>query len=84
MKQHVENLLNVGNNVEILCVFCIELEFDYEEGGGCPTCGYGGEGKAEMNCKKGYWKEDIEYGINAYREKILTAKTCKDYKQVKT
>lgn len=70
--------------MEKLCVFCEELDFDYEaSGGGCNTCGYGGEGKTEMGCNKGHWDADIEYGLKDYRKKILTAKTCKDYSQVK-
>ena len=69
--------------MEQLCVFCEELEFDYDKGGGgCPTCGYGGEGYAEMNCKKGHWNTGIEWDLKDYREKILTGKTCKDYKLV--
>ena len=69
---------------EKLCIFCVELDFDYDAGGGgCPTCGYGGEGHAVMECRKHHWRESIEYGLDEYREKIITAKTCKDYKQVK-
>ena len=68
---------------ERLCVFCSNLEFDYDQGGrGCPTCGYGGEGHAEMTCRKKHWSTGIEWDLKDYREKILTAKDCTDYVQV--
>ena len=64
--------------MEKLCVFCVYLEFDYDlDDGSCPTCGSYPE--FEMGCKKGYWKEDIEFSLKTYREKILTAKKCADY-----
>ena len=69
--------------MEKLCVFCKELDFDYDAGGGgCPTCGYGGEGHADMKCTKGHWEADIAGGLLDYREKILRALTCSDYSQV--
>lgn len=69
--------------MEKLCVFCTNLDFDYESGGGgCPTCGYGGEGRAGMSCLKGHWNVNIEWSLKDYREKILEAGNCADYRQV--
>lgn len=69
---------------EKLCVFCEHLKWDYEMGGGgCETCGYGGEGNAEMSCHRGHWNWGGYAELKDYREKILTALTCPDFKQVK-
>lgn len=36
-----------------------------------------------IRCLKGYWDVDnYEDTTETYRQKLLTAKTCKDYKQV--
>ncbi len=62
---------------EKLCIFCIELDFDYDAGGdGCPTCGYGGEGRADMKCKKRHWRESIDYGLDEYRDGIKRLYRC--------
>ena len=69
---------------EKLCVFCEHLKWDYSAGGGgCETCGYGGEGNAEMDCHKGHWSWGGYDDMPEYREKILTAATCPDFKLVK-
>jgi hypothetical protein len=69
---------------ERLCVFCEHLDWDYDSGGGgCETCGYGGEGNAEMRCGKHHWAWGGYAKLVDYRQKILKAVTCKDYKQVK-
>ncbi len=69
---------------EKLCVFCKHLEWDYSPGGGgCETCGYGGEGEAKMTCVAGHWNWGEYDEMVDYREKILRGMTCKDYQQVK-
>lgn len=67
-----------------LCVFCAHMEWEHEKatGGGCETCGFGAdEGKDEMVCTKGHWRESAHYSefLKDYRKKIRIAETCKDY-----
>lgn len=75
--------------MEKLCVFCKHMEFDWDAGGGgCETCGYGGEGSAAMNCTKGHWQVDLSgyhenEGLKGYRENIVQAESCRDFKPVK-
>ena len=69
-----------------LCVFCEHMEHHYSSGGGgCETCGYGGEGETLMSCRKRHWESDLayQYDLSDYRAKVVMAETCKDYKQVK-
>lgn len=83
------SLLTAGEmkavKAEKLCIWCAHMEHEYSSGGGgCETCGYGGEGQSEMVCAKGHWNEDIgsysARNLRDYRVKILRALTCKDYK----
>ena len=67
---------------EKLCVFCKHLIWDYSAGGGgCETCGYGGEGEAKFVCGKGHWSWGEYQEIQEYRKNLLTAVTCKEYNE---
>lgn len=63
-----------------LCVFCKHLYWDYAAGGGgCDTCGWGGEGEAKFICGKGHWRWGEYDDLKDYRKHLLTALTCKQY-----
>jgi hypothetical protein len=44
--------MNMNESSEKLCVFCENLEFDYDLGSVCPTCGWSDGSRMEMTCKK--------------------------------
>lgn len=68
-----------------LCITCEHFDvYHWHGGGGCDTCGFGGEGSLEISCDKSVFsREEIEEAnvTQSLRKISKRAVTCKLYKE---
>lgn len=68
------------------CLTCKYMDLDTSQGGGgCDTCGYGGEGHCTFECRLGIWKSDLLNYISQseFNTQISIALRCQLYEGAK-
>jgi len=75
------DMLKTLNGRPLLCVACNYFELQSASGGGCDSCGYGGDPGSAV-CDKGHWSVENGYGAaESFAKEIWRAQDCADFKE---